>query len=188
MARYANLVSPPAPKSDGSTAAIGALVDDIRELIKAIAPQAIFEYDEASMMNIKADDVRRTQTLVYIEEISTSRIEPAKYYYTRTTPVYIYFCRFEPFQNDAYLGDTRHSQQASGRTVPRQSIRDEIETGIVLPFIASVRGWFARLGIRPTYTLDYPPPRFDAHEVSVRLTVNISQFICLDQWEKTLKK
>ena len=169
----------------GTQSLPGYLIESIRSLLSDIVPDAVFEYDEASMMNVKADDILRSKTFVYVEEITTSRIERIGFSHFRTTPCYIYFCRFEPFQNDAYHGDTRHSQQAASQgTIPRQTLRDQLEDTIVLPFIAAVGHKFRRHDTTPRYTLDYPPPRFDANEVSVLLTINLTQYICLENWKK----
>lgn len=162
----------------------GALVSRVEELIKQIAPDVVFEYDEASMVNIKIDDVQRDKTFAYIEEVETSRIvadagRPAR----RITPLSIYFCRFEQFQNDAGHGDTRHSKQAAEKTTPsRQQIRDELETSVVLPFIARVlstrQRWYT-----PTITINYPPARFDANEVPIEVTIEFTEYICIEYWQ-----
>ena len=162
----------------------GALVSRVEELIKQIAPDVVFEYDEASMVNVKIDDVERDKTFAYIEEVETSRIvadagRPAR----RITPLSIYFCRFEPFQNDAGHGDTRHSQQAAEKMTPtRQSIRDELETSVVLPFISRVLTTRQR-GYTPTITINYPPARFDANEVPIEVTIEFTEYICIEYWQ-----
>lgn len=162
----------------------GALVSRVEELIKQIAPDVVFEYDEASMVNVKIDDVERDKTFAYIEEVETSRIvadagRPSR----RITPLSIYFCRFEPFQNDAGHGDTRHSQQAAEKMTPtRQSIRDELETSVVLPFISRVLTTRQR-GYTPTITINYPPARFDANEVPIEVTIEFTEYICIEYWQ-----
>jgi len=161
----------------------GALVSRVKDLIKQIAPDVVFEYDEASMVNVKIDDVQRDKTFVYIEEVETSRIvadtgRPAR----RITPLSIYFCRFEPFQNDAGHGDTRHSQEAAGKITPaRQAIRDDLETSVVLPFIARVLSTRQR-GYTPTITINYPPARFDANEVPIEVTIEFNEYLCIEYW------
>ena len=162
----------------------GALVSRVEELIKQIATDVVFEYDEASMVNVKIDDVQRDKTFAYIEEVETSRIvadagRPAR----RITPLSIYFCRFEPFQNDAGHGDTRHSQEAAEKMTPtRQAIRDELETSVVLPFIARVLSTRQR-GYTPTITINYPPARFDANEVPIEVTIEFTEYICIEYWQ-----
>lgn len=162
----------------------GALVSRVEELIKQIAPDVVFEYDEASMVNVKIDDVERDKTFVYIEEVETSRIvadvgRPAR----RITPLSIYFCRFEPFQNDAGDGNVQVDQEATeNNTLVRQQIRDELETSVVLPFISRVLSTRQR-GYTPTITINYPPARFDANEVPIEVTIEFTEYICIEYWQ-----
>lgn len=161
----------------------GALVSRVEELIKQIAPDVVFEYDEASMVNIKIDDVTRDKTFAYIEEVETSRIaadvgRPAR----RITPLSIYFCRFEPFQNDAGDGNVQVDQEATeNNTLVRQQIRDELETSVVLPFISRVLSTRQR-EYTPTITINYPPARFDANEVPIEVTIEFTEYICIEYW------
>lgn len=162
----------------------GALVSRVEELIKQIAPDVVFEYDEASMVNIKIDDVTRDKTFAYIEEVETSRIaadvgRPAR----RITPLSIYFCRFEPFQNDAGDGNVQVDQEATeNNTLVRQQIRDELETSVVLPFISRVLSTRQR-EYTPTITINYPPARFDANEVPIEVTIEFTEYICIEYWQ-----
>lgn len=162
----------------------GALVSRVEELIKQIAPDVVFEYDEASMVNVKIDDVQRDKTFAYIEEVETSRIaadvgRPAR----RITPLSIYFCRFEPFQNDAGDGNVQVDQEATeNNTLVRQQIRDELETSVVLPFISRVLSTRQR-EYTPTITINYPPARFDANEVPIEVTIEFTEYICIEYWQ-----
>jgi hypothetical protein len=171
-------------KYDGAQSLPGALIGRIEGIVKSVCPDAVFEYDEASMMNVKADDIERDKSFVYIEELTQSRIEtPKGRPASRVTPVQIYFCRFEPLHNDAWHGDTRHSQAAAAKlTVARQAIRDSIENEMVLPVVERISQELQRYS--PTYTFRYPPSRFDANEVAVMLEVTITDYICLDFWKR----
>ena len=170
-------------KYDGAQSLPGALIGRIEGIVKNVCPEAVFEYDEASMINVKADGIKRNKSFVYIEELLQSRIEtPKGRPASRVTPVQIYFCRFEPFQNDAWHGDTRHSQSAAKRTVARQAIRDSIENEMVLPVIERISRELQEYS--PTYNFRYPPTRLDANEVAVLLEVTITDYICLDFWKR----
>lgn len=170
-------------KYDGTKSLPGVIIGRIESMVKSICPDAIFEYDEASMMNVKADGIERDKSFVYVEELRQSRIERRKYRNVRITPVDIYFCRFEPLQNDAGHGDTPHSQAAKEKkTVARQAIRDCIENECVLPVIERINTVMKEYS--PVFNLRYPIPRFDANEVGVMLEVTITDYICLDFWKR----
>mgnify|MGYP006908492281 CR=1 FL=1 len=52
-------------KYDGAQSLPGALIGRIEGIVKSVCPDAVFEYDEASMMNVKADDIERDKSFVY---------------------------------------------------------------------------------------------------------------------------
>lgn len=163
----------------------GALVARIDAITKEACPKAVFEYDENSMLNIKADKVTRQKTCVFMEEITTSQIVvPRGSFPTRVTPISVYFLRFEPYGNTAYEGDTSRGQTASGKKIiARQAIRDGIEAEVVLPTIAAIKREFGKYVRNINFNLRYPATRFDANEVGIVLEISITQNVCLDDWK-----
>ena len=89
----------------------------IRDIVKMVNPLAVFECDQARMLNVKVDTMERFVTdsdgnrvssdFVYVEEPTTGYYDtPYQGYPTQRTIMQVYFCKFEPMANDAYKGDT----------------------------------------------------------------------------------
>lgn len=173
-------------KYDGTQSLPGALIGRMEQLVKKVCPESVFEYDEASMINVKIDSVNRDKTFIYIEELQQSRIDINKARpMFRVTPIQIYFCRFEPFQNDTWHGDTRKELVSQQKlSVARQAIRDRIENELVLPVIAEINETLSQF--TPSYVFRYPIARFDANEVAVLLEVTLTDYICLSHWKKNV--
>ena len=109
-------------------------------------------YEEAAMMNIRADAIPRDSGFVYVEEFKEGTYEITKYgFLFKRTRIRLYFCRFVDFQADA---------------VERERIREQIEDEIVLPFFKEITAADQNITEARFYN---PLPRFDANEVSIML-------------------
>lgn len=138
------------------------MLSKLEEIINRANPSYFIEYEELSMMNVKADEIKYSQPFAYIEEFRQGEYGKEKYWNYKTARIEIWFCKFCQFENDARV---------------RESIRDTIEAEIVLPFIQEYKkesglyqpekwNWFT------------PPPRFDANEVSIMLQFDFRLLKC----------
>lgn len=168
-------------------------------MLQDLAPGAVFECDQARMLNVKVDTMPRFQTDLNDEivkdingnPVSTTFIyieEPLQGYYDipyrghqrQRLPLMIYFCKFEPMGNDAYKGDTPFS--AESKTTSRLILRDELERTLVRPFLRRLKT--SRLGMlypemMNTVRIVYPSARFDANEVSVGIELTVYSDWCI---------
>lgn len=167
----------------------------IRDIVKMINPLAVFECDQARMLNVKVDTMERFVTdsdgnrvssdFVYVEEPTTGYYDiPYRGHQKQRTIMQIYFCKFEPMANDAYKGDTKFSQNSP--TIGRLELKNQIEEQMVRPFLYLLKT--SELGLRHpeifnTIRIMYPSPRFDANEVSVGLELTVTQEWCLDAYK-----
>ena len=171
------------------------IITIIRNIVKIINPLAVFECDQARMLNVKVDTMERFVTdsdgnrvssdFVYVEEPTTGYYDiPYRGHQKQRTIMQIYFCKFEPMANDAYKGDTKFSQNSP--TIGRLELKDQIEEQMVRPFLYFLKT--SELGLRHpeifnTIRIMYPSPRFDANEVSVGLELTVTQEWCLDAYK-----
>lgn len=167
----------------------------IRNMVKMVNPLAVFECDQARMLNVKVDTMERFVTdsdgnrvssdFVYVEEPATGYYDiPYRGHQKQRTIMQIYFCKFEPMANDAYKGDTKFSQNSP--TIGRLELKNQIEEQMVRPFLYLLKT--SELGLRHpeifnTIRILYPSPRFDANEVSVGLELTVTQEWCLDAYK-----
>lgn len=167
----------------------------IRDMVKMVNPLAVFECDQARMLNVKVDTMERLVTdsdgnrtssdFVYVEEPTTGYYDiPYRGHQKQRTIMQIYFCKFEPMANDAYKGDTKFSQNSP--TIGRLELKSQIEEQMVRPFLYFLKT--SELGFRHpeifnTIRIMYPSPRFDANEVSVGLELTVTQEWCLDAYK-----
>ena len=166
----------------------------IHNMVKMVNPLAVFECDQARMLNVKVDTMERFVTdsdgnrvssdFVYVEEPTTGYYDtPYRGYPTQRTIMQVYFCKFEPMANDAYKGDTKFSKNSP--TVGRLELKSQIEEQMVRPFLYLLKT--SQLvkqypEIMNTVRVLYPSPRFDANEVSVGLELTVTQEWCLDAY------
>lgn len=167
----------------------------IRDMVKMVNPLAVFECDQARMLNVKVDTMERFVTdsdgnrtssdFVYVEEPTTGYYDtPYRGYPTQRTIMQVYFCKFEPMANDAYKGDTKFSKNSP--TVGRLELKSQIEEQMVRPFLYLLKN--SQLvkqypDIMNTVRVLYPSPRFDANEVSVGLEFTFKQDWCIDMYK-----
>lgn len=167
----------------------------IHDMVKMVNPRAVFECDQARMLNVKVDtmerfvtdsDGNRTSTdFVYVEEPTTGYYDtPYRGYPTQRTIMQVYFCKFEPMANDAYKGDTKFSQNSP--TIGRLELKNQIEEQMVRPFLYLLKT--SQLvkqypEIMNTVRVLYPSARFDANEVSVGLEFTFKQDWCIDMYK-----
>lgn len=167
----------------------------IRDMVKVINPLAVFECDQARMLNVKVDTMERFVTdsdgnrvssdFVYVEEPTTGYYDiPYRGHQKQRTIMQIYFCKFEPMANDAYKGDTKFSQNSP--TIGRLELKNQIEEQMVRPFLYLLKT--SQLvkqypEIMNTVRVLYPSSRFDANEVSVGLELTVTQEWCLDAYK-----
>ena len=171
------------------------IITIIRDMVKMINPLAVFECDQARMLNIKVDTMERFVTdsdgnrtssdFVYVEEPTTGYYDiPYRGFQKQRTIMQIYFCKFEPMANDAYKGDTKFSQNSP--TIGRLELKNQIEEQMIRPFLYLLKT--SELGFRHPEMLNtvrilYPSARFDANEVSVGLELTVTQEWCLDAYK-----
>lgn len=168
-------------------------------MLQDLAPGAVFECDQARMLNVKVDTMPRFETGLNGEVIKDSKgnpvsttfiyvEEPTQGYYDipyrghqrQRLPLMIYFCKFEPMGNDAYKGDTPFSTES--KTTSRLILRDELERTLVRPFLLRLKT--SRLGMlypemMNTVRIVYPSARFDANEVSVGIELTTYSDWCI---------
>lgn len=172
----------------------------IRDMVKMVNPLAVFECDQARMLNVKVDTMERFVTdsdgnrtssdFVYVEEPTTGYYDiPYRGHQKQRTIMQIYFCKFEPMANDAYKGDTKFSQNSP--TIGRLELKNQIEEQMVRPFLYLLKT--SELGLRHPEILNtvrilYPSPRFDANEVSVGLEITFNNDWCLDLYQDKIFK
>lgn len=121
----------------------------------------IIHYDDKYMMNKKADDLKRTQSFIYIEEFVQGSYNKAKYNNgNKIIRMQIYFSKFIDMHNEA---------------INRQMLRDQIESEIVVPFMATYE---SKYGEVQQWKFYYPLPRWDGNEVSVMLEFDCIIPIC----------
>lgn len=171
------------------------IVTIIRKMVKMVNPLAVFECDQARMLNVKVDTMERFVTdsdgnrtssdFVYVEEPTTGYYDtPYRGYPTQRTIMQVYFCKFEPMANDAYKGGTKFSKNSP--TVGRLELKSQIEEQMVRPFLYLLKT--SQLvkqypEIMNTVRVLYPSPRFDANEVSVGLEFTFKQDWCIDMYQ-----
>lgn len=138
------------------------IIEDLKNVLTAANADYIQDYEENSMMNIKADNFKYENGFVYIEEFTQGRYEVQSYRNVKITRVQIWFCRFTQLHNNA---------------IEREAIRCRIENEIVRPFMRQFNrnGKFKQIDTWQFYT---PLPRFDANEVSVMLQFDLQQSLC----------
>lgn len=167
----------------------------IRNMVKMVNPLAVFECDQARMLNVKVDTMKRFVTdsdgnqtssdFVYVEEPTTGYYDtPYRGYPTQRTIMQVYFCKFEPMANDAYKGDTKFSKNSP--TIGRLELKNLIEEQMVRPFLYLLKN--SQLvkqypDIMNTVRVLYPSARFDANEVSVGLEFVLKQDWCLGDYK-----
>lgn len=175
------------------------IIEHIRLMLQDLAPGAVFECDQARMLNVKVDTMPRFETDLNGEVIKDSKgnpvsttfiyiEEPLQGYYDipyrghqrQRLPLMIYFCKFEPMGNDAYKGDTPFS--AESKTTSRLILRDELERTLVRPFLLRLKT--SQLGMlypemMSTVRIVYPSARFDANEVSVGIELTTYSDWCI---------
>lgn len=175
------------------------VIDHIRLMLQDLAPGAVFECDQARMLNVKVDTMPRFETglngevikdskgnpvsttFIYIEEPTQGYYDiPYRGHQRQRLPLMIYFCKFEPMGNDAYKGDTPFS--AESKTTSRLILRDELERTLVRPFLLRLKT--SRLGMlypemMNTVRIVYPSARFDANEVSVGIELTVYSDWCI---------
>lgn len=170
----------------------------IRNMVKRVNPRAVFECDQARMLNVKVDTMERFVTdsdgnrvssdFVYVEEPTTGYYDtPYRGYPTQRTIMQVYFCKFEPMANDAYKGDTKFSKNSL--TVGRLELKRQIEEQMVRPFLYLFKT--SQLvkqhpEIMNTVRVLYPSSRFDANEVSVGLEFTFKQDWCIELYENKI--
>lgn len=171
------------------------IITIIRKMVKMVNPLAVFECDQARMLNVKVDTMERFVTdsdgnrtssdFVYVEEPTTGYYDtPYRGYPTQRTIMQVYFCKFEPMANDAYKGDTKFSKNSP--TIGRLELKSQIEEQMVRPFLYLLKT--SQLAkqypeIMNTVRVLYPSPRFDANEVSVGLEFTFKQDWCIELYE-----
>lgn len=170
----------------------------IRNMVKMINPLAVFECDQARMLNVKVDTMERFVTdsdgnrtssdFVYVEEPTTGYYDtPYRGYPTQRTIMQIYFCKFEPMANDAYKDDTKFSKNSP--TIGRLELKSQIEEQMVRPFLYLLKN--SQLvkqypEIMNTVRVLYPSSRFDANEVSVGLEFTFKQDWCIELYKNKI--
>lgn len=139
----------------------------IQDLVTELMPQAgrdyKFIFDEASMVNIRVDDLRRDERFIYLEEFTHGKLDFTKIPPIKTTRIQLYFCAFSDYAAPAD---------------EREDIRESIDSEILMPFIQAYRATPAGRTVKE-FTIATPPPRFDANEVSRAIFFDLPEMLCL---------
>jgi hypothetical protein len=128
----------------------------IQKLLEVINSATSYEatFEESHMMNVAVDSIKRNLPFAYIEEYRSGKYSSKGFVKDKTTKIEIYFCRFAALDSTA---------------LQREEIRKQIEMDALEPFMEAYNnsGYFKQV-----YEFDFftPIPRFDANEVSVRLS------------------
>jgi hypothetical protein len=138
------------------------MLSKLEEIIKRVNPEYAVEYDELSMMNVRADEIAYTQPFAYIEEFTKGEYGKQGYFNQKTVEAQIWFCRFAQMQNTAR---------------ERESLRKQIETEMIVPFMEEYKKE-SGLWQPQTWKFFTPPPRFDANEVSIMLQFDFKTLKC----------
>ena len=180
------------------------MVNELINIINGINPKYYVTYEEASMMNVKADliphqdgeyyqipeDVSGNPILEYIVDNNLEYINGAG---TIINPGERLqgFCYIEEFRQGKYnkalhgwFSKSTKVQlwfckigQFHSDALKRELLRSDIEQEIVLPFIKQVNGTGLFKTI-DTFEFFTPPPRFDMNEVSIMLQFNLDEVSC----------
>lgn len=175
---------------------IGRIIDELKAIAEQVKPGAVFECDEARMLNVKVDSVARSVTVdgvevsndfIYVEEPTYGYYDiPVSRFQRQRTPIRIYFCKFEDMHNDALRGTSEWSTSNPKPSPKRIELRDDIEETMVRPFLYLLR--HSEMGMRYRTMVEsvrvlYPRARFDANEVSVGLEINYHEDWCLEAYK-----
>jgi hypothetical protein len=114
------------------------------------------------MMNVKADEIKRSQPFAYIEEFTKGEYGKQGFFNQKTVEAQVWFCRFSDMQNTAR---------------EREAIREQIEAEIVLPFMSEYKKE-SGLWQPATWKFFTPPPRFDANETTIMLLFDYKEIKC----------
>lgn len=138
------------------------MLNKIREIIGKANPDYTIIYEEESMMNVYADELKREESFVYIEEFTRGRYSKNGYFPTKTMQMQIYFSKF-----------CEHANKAT----EREALRELIESEIVLNFMREYESssYFEAV---ENWDILYPPSRWDANEVSVMLYFGCKLQMC----------
>lgn len=138
------------------------MLSKLEGIINRANSSYIIEYEELSMMNVNADEIKYSQPFAYIEEFTKGEYGKQRFFNQKTVEAQIWFCRFCQFENTARK---------------RESIREQIESEIVLPFMEEYKKE-SELYQPETWKFFAPPPRFDANEVSIMLQFDFRELKC----------
>ncbi len=133
------------------------MITKLLAIIKKANPEYEATFEEARMMNLRADGLNYTKGFAYIEEYRAGQYGLRGYVPAKTINVEIYFCKFGVMHANA---------------LDREQTRTTIENEIVRKFMDEYNASrdFEEVS---TWNFYAPVPRFDSHEVSLKL-----QFPC----------
>jgi hypothetical protein len=120
-------------------------------------------YDEAAAMNIKTDGLGGGDSFIYVEEWRNGTYSKKKWIAQKNTRMRIYFCKMYPLEDNA---------------LAREALREQIEEEAVLPFCKAYNdcGQFTPV---PSFSWEATISRFDCNEVSIQLTFDLTEAICM---------
>lgn len=140
------------------------VIQEIRDLCASANSEYLFYHEHAHMMNLSLDQLGHDAKVAYLEEIKSGRfgVEPRGFTF-KETRVRLSFLQF--IELDA-TAEQKHL------------VLNDIETNMLLPFMRLYQAKFGRQSF-PDFTYVTPPAMFDAHEVSIVVTFNHTETICL---------
>lgn len=180
------------------------MVNKLINILTTLNKKYYTTYEEASMMNVKADLIpyqdgeyyrvpEELPTNPIIEYLAANGLEYLDGGNTIINPGERLqgFCYIEEFRQGKYnkavhgwFSKSTRVQlwfckfgQLHADAIMREVLRGDIEQEIVLPFIKSINslGQFKTID---TFEFFTPPPRFDANEVSIMLQFNLDEVSC----------
>lgn len=131
----------------------------ILEIARKAVPSYTCTIDEAYMVNLKSDQVKRTEGFAYIEEFRSGTISLSNIN-KKITNYEVWFCRFCNFETDGEK---------------REQIREEIEAEAVVPFLRELK----KVQGIDNVAFSYGLPRFSGVEASIKITFTFKEAICL---------
>lgn len=126
--------------------------------VQSLLPDWCVTLDEAYMMNIRADEMLKYEGFAYIEELNS---ESVNYGMGRkvTRMVDVYFCRLTDFENTA-------------------AEREHLRETHIYPAVRKVEEYLNKTHGIGIFTHDKFPRGFDANEVLVHVSFQISNVEC----------
>lgn len=136
-----------------------AILEKIRRLCAAANPDYTFAFENANMMNVKADDDRFP--IVFFEEYTEGRYS-SRYNWQKQTRVELSVYKLAPMQCDAIV---------------REQLREEMENEFVIPLLERLRTSTDFMEVTEV-DANYIPQVFDSNATGIMLIFWVTERVC----------